>query len=73
MRWLQSGWTKIERWEAAEAEREEDERGSSNATVDGVTEWSGLTERERGKSGRVSQSHSDGEKRQQRGAQSNAK
>ena len=24
-RWLQSGWTKIERWEAAEAEREEDE------------------------------------------------
>ena len=26
MRWLQSGWTKIERWEAAaEAEREEDE------------------------------------------------
>ena len=40
-------------------------RGSSNATVDGVTEWSGLTERERerGKSGRVSQSHSDGEKR----------
>ena len=24
-RWLQSGWTKIERWEAAEEEEEEDE------------------------------------------------